>query len=830
MSWLHPYSLKMILAHAKDTYLYKRNPNAAKEILEEYDLLLAAYKEYPEWLDLPEEWQNDFNQMHGEIQILLHRIESNLDYFGNPAGWVPMLSFEVTKAIYEKEIEHAIRVLYLSYWLGNGAGSIQQKINNMSALRDRLKQEITNFKQQYDAAVTMIPELQSDSVAISNRVDFLQQQIQAKENELVLYAEQNVEERHKVPTWKKIAQVAGTICKLCPVYQPALGAIGTGLDIAAKYDPDNPWETIQQIPDITKAYKSSDFASKAKSWDETWTAFEAASFENDSEDYLEKLKNVGEQFSPMGKELVKMKDKFDETKIPKNEVEAELQKLKAESPEFTNLVQDIQKLMAQKEEFARNLADAMQKVTVMADNITLNILAADKLTQDITKGKTVLDQRALSYLEEMERRAKSRLLKYHYYLAKAYEYRMLQQYTGDLNLQSLFDKFLELGENSSGGILDDEQFSSLKNTYYEELHNIEQSIVDSFQSHDSSLQWRDGNFTITLSEDQIDLLNQGESVFINPISILASLEDNLRIKDMSIFPHGIEAHSTSGTLSDFYVSMFHSGVSVLESKGEVFQFKHFNAGKQKPLLWRLHFNATRREVTEEPISSATSSLILSLVDSGNVNRFTEVYSSPAVWADIEIKTEQKAPNVAIGKFTFDMTYTYAYKDRSRSSNVIVLPPEEGFLPYITSDTGDKNSRKDGMGMFYRSYEQGRIVKLKAPERYGVWEFDKWVDNKGNYEIGSTPELSLTMYSHYRNMYDSSIAIRPVYRMASGEDILLGDLNDDGFVTLEDVILGLKIVGGVDLTGQRINLKAEVNGDGRIGIPEAVYILREVTKN
>jgi hypothetical protein len=380
MSWLHPYALKMILAHAKDTYLYKRNPNAAKEILEEYDSLLITYKEYPEWLTLPEEWQNDFNQMHGEIQILVHRIDSNLDYFGNPAGWVPMLSFEVTKAIYEKEIEHAIRVLYLSYWLGNSAGSIQEKINAMTALRDELEKEITDFKQQYDTSVTLIPKLQTDSVNMANKVDFLQQQIQAKENELLIYAEQNVEERHKVPTWQKVAQVAGTICKLCPVYQPAMGAIGTGLDIAAKYDPDKPWDTIKQLPDISKAYKSTDFKNMTDNWDTAWEKFDAASFENDKIDYLEKLGDVGKQFAPMGKELLKMKDVFEETKIPKNEVDAELQKLKAESPEFKSLVEDIQKLMIQKEEFGRNLADAMQKVTVMADNITHNILAGDKLT------------------------------------------------------------------------------------------------------------------------------------------------------------------------------------------------------------------------------------------------------------------------------------------------------------------------------------------------------------------------------------------------------------------------------------------------------------------
>lgn len=53
--------------------------------------------------------------------------------------------------------------------------------------------------------------------------------------------------------------------------------------------------------------------------------------------------------------------------------------------------------------------------------------------------------------------------------------------------------------------------------------------------------------------------------------------------------------------------------------------------------------------------------------------------------------------------------------------------------------------------------------------------------------------------------------------------IMGDLNGDGDVALADAILALQVITGKRLPIQ-IDNSSDVNGDARIGVDEAVYIL------
>ena len=92
---------------------------------------MAGEKEYTEWIaefKASHEWglldvgrSMELSNADMEMQSIMGRIAQSLDYFGNPFGWAPMLSFEAYSAAFGKEIEHAINVMYLSYWLGKEA-------------------------------------------------------------------------------------------------------------------------------------------------------------------------------------------------------------------------------------------------------------------------------------------------------------------------------------------------------------------------------------------------------------------------------------------------------------------------------------------------------------------------------------------------------------------------------------------------------------------------------------------------------------------------------------------------------------------------------------
>lgn len=56
--------------------------------------------------------------------------------------------------------------------------------------------------------------------------------------------------------------------------------------------------------------------------------------------------------------------------------------------------------------------------------------------------------------------------------------------------------------------------------------------------------------------------------------------------------------------------------------------------------------------------------------------------------------------------------------------------------------------------------------------------------------------------------------------------LKGDLNSDGSVDLRDAVLALRVLAGI-ITDEDASANADVNGDGKIGIGEVLYILRNV---
>ena len=171
----------------------------------------------------------------------------------------------------------------------------------------------------------------------------------------------------------------------------------------------------------------------------------------------------------------------------------------------------------------------------MTSQNTMNqdLLAADGLNRSMAQYASALDQRAIMYLKGMEHRAKERLLKYHYYMAKAYEYRMLKPYPGDLNLNSLFATFLTILQTGSNYELRPEDFNAIKALYEEQISSIAEGIFDEYDANRPELS---APVWFTLSSNELQRLNAGEAVTINlqKMGIFPSDEENIRIVDFKV--------------------------------------------------------------------------------------------------------------------------------------------------------------------------------------------------------------------------------------------------------------------------------------------------------
>jgi hypothetical protein len=810
LAWLNPYALKMVIAHARDTYLYRYTAEI-HDILSEYAGLLSTYRALPEWNDVTEQWQFEFEQMHQEIITLLHRIDNGLDYFGNPPDWVPALSFEVLYTVYEQEIDHAIRVMYLSYWLQNKADDISKKEAGLSNCRSQLWEDTVQARDDYYTCKDLIGPLKARANSIASRIGTADGEcygllcdLKNKEADLLKRAERGVHEANKVPWLKTAGRALATIGtsmikgaaagstkgpKGAAAGVIAGGVVGT---ISALTDDSimnpNPWPQASMRTDVAKQFRSIDFEQATEGWMDDFNDIEDLSdIEEQGVDVY--LQNLRDNAGDMADGMWDIKEALKTTLLYDEEVEAKLKEIKATDPTFNSLVDDVTELIFEKQVFNRQLAAAMQKIATLSNSMTNNVLAIDAMNRDASHLNRIVDPKALMYLKDMESRALARLRKYHYYLAKAYEYRLLEPYFGDLNIDEMFNKMKDiattpLDPETDNGRLGPQDFEALKVIYEDELKQLTEHILNLFLS--GRIEKNVPTWFAIYDEDELRQINAGEPLTVNLFEegLFPSDRENIRIVDMKVEEEGIDV-SLTGDCNGFgqiVANMQHPAVSKLQyfqqlepGTENIYQFRHL-AEDTKDLLdinWKSEYNIINGQLSHPELSASQESLLWTLLGDHTENAL--IYSRPGAWADITITKRDNLPKPAPGcpACQGDIDYLllrveYDYYDKKADLQTLhvatwpIIPAglsKYELLPYFLVDTPDDCGRQDGIGNFYRIYNWYLVpeVTVTAPETYGNWRFDKWTDISGytlgyglklEFEFLASPDDNPTIWAEY----------------------------------------------------------------------------------
>ena len=90
---------------------------------------------------------------------------------------------------------------------------------------------------------------------------------------------------------------------------------------------------------------------------------------------------------------------------------------------------------------------------------------------------------------------------------------------------------------------------------------------------------------------------------------------------------------------------------------------------------------------------------------------------------------------------------------------------------------------------------------------------------GNHDRKYAPWLSRALIALLCVILQLSIAV------TDAETAQTGDINDDGIVNTKDVIIALRVSAGLESAGEGVSVNADVDGDSRIGMAEAVYAMQ-----
>lgn len=755
--YLHPSYIAPVIRFVTDSYI-NNYTSTSLQICKEYSSLIESYlasKDYDSEEDM--ELKNDLIEFAG----LLNGLEMGLDYFGNSAGWTPLLSFEVMLQNYQEEINRSIPTLYLYYWLTKVDRTLQEWAEAKLMLADQAEQEIEDCRANLNKLTAEIPILLDNIDEVKHDIAEVNAKIEALEIQLLDKARKKVKKQKKIQKAASICKAIVSVASFCGPYGAALGtALNTASDIALKVAHASGKLGIDAdytrfFPEVEiKTYSIADMLDSVKT---SLNGIPWTSLKEDAKYLSNQYKSLSKTLSPLISTIGDVRDDYRNNSVSDEEVNQVFQDLCAESPEWNALQADIENLKIKKQRIQQQLDDVRVLIPQVVTTISVGILSLDAFRRDAIENNSKRDLYAMQYLEKMEQRAKNRLLKYHYYLRKAYEYRMLKPYEGEYNIVRMFESFEKLASTLNYNPMENlTNYEALSSPFYDVISGIAEEIIDEYSNNYPE---QSAPITIVIPKEQLDIINADENYSLNfyDMGIFAPDEENVRIVDLSI--QHIETHVDGNVGYSGYMdlNMTHGGISRFRKDGQIYWFDHRSKSTTSPHTWGLRYDAVSRESTNIQPSAASSSLLASILkNSSNIMLF----SRPAAWGDVTLSKKvhtSGGADVVIDSLVLRLQYDFTRRPNKLRN--IDITSNKG-LPYIACSVEDVNGRSNGNGVLNRSYAiSSQPVTFTAIEQYGTYHFVNWTD-RGGKVVSDKLDLTVNRSTDqfYRANYERRVPI------------------------------------------------------------------------
>lgn len=447
----------------------------------------------------------------------------------------------------------------------------------------------------------------------------------------------------------------------------------------------------------------------------------------DAADKAAKLTHVGQTIGPA---LMGITDSIVGLNVPQSEVNARLKKLEAESPEFQEFVRDLEALNVRKAEFVQKLTEGIQSLASAYSQIASNLLTVSSMEHQQRESLSVLDHEALLYAKGMDQSARFMLVKYLYYLAKCYEYAVLEPIAVNFQLTEIFDKITPLlaGQDIDSAVT--RLTDTLAPLFKSELRKIEDKLKTSF------LPEYTGHLQIRLSSDQTpDILSQlnasGEAIInLRDSNCIPFGSEKVKIEDVEVesldFEMDGQPTPKSGSV-DFTLEPLGDGT--MRAGNALYVVRHPTStssaavGRDSQQIWGVTYHFGSKEKVDRICPSKAS---LELLDSllGNTDKsIQEKMANPAAWTDIKVRFTRHVRAPKLKSVILKMTFNWTKADENYC--VLDVRLDGRNAPLLKCSPDDTNGRGDGFGNIYRIYPKGTRVQLSAPPHYGKKAFIHW---------------------------------------------------------------------------------------------------------
>jgi len=717
-AWVHPLSLQLMLEFARELFLSGARTEL-EALLVDYDAALAGTPNDSFSAGHAALW----TAAHAEVAAMLQRLRAHLDYFGNRAGYTPLLSLQSSIRLYAEETSRSLRTLLLVRWIDAKERSAEEAqaaladvIREMNADAQKAADQVVRAEAKISDATKQIETLEQQLDGLSNKLEILR-------NTLLTKAQNDLQQQAQI---KFMIRMAAAVCQVIPVGQPVLGTIGSLAGAASEFvgdDGSKAPDTVSKIGDVlTKANKAAEKAKEAK---------EKAAKEKakDPDSDAEKAGKSADAWAKVGKGLGPAMSQVSEgikaLQVPASEVEAELQRLESESPEWKELTKEIRELNERKATLFEDLAAGYELLGEGYARIATNASGTFAMKQERSRQLGRLDPAATGYVRQLGQRSRLTLQKYLYLMVKSYETTVFKPIAVDWNLSGITDKVVNLVQPDEGFTAAslDAHAKVLEPLFQQNIDAVRNALLSDFSFGESTITLQFG-LSASQTPELLKRFNKTGAITLDPVACGLVLPDQQLARLSSIVLKKLEFDAAGPALPETHnviVSVQPSNTGAMR-KGEQF----YAVYSDEPMKW-IWTRVASGEV-KPGVPSNMAEDMLDLVLGTGSGKIRQKVALPPVWSELNVKVlfspelpASRRPIITQLYFEFGVDASAA-PAQQRVLNVQSLGVTGGAVIDCSSDLARRSA---GFESMIRVFTKGARVRMSVPEHAGGAAFDCW---------------------------------------------------------------------------------------------------------
>lgn len=723
---------------------------------------LAAYKvDLNEYVDdstiyaQPAEEVARLEQIVNDIDRVFYNISNNLDYYGNPPGWVPMLSYEVAASVYQAEAEQAITLLYLDEMIKRANRTILARQKALQDMRKETQSLISsNRDEYYNIAFTLIPSINNEIDNNLARIEELKGELERINNEVKNRAKEKYEEQK---LWGWIGGIANVLSMIPNPITKGIGAVAkvassTFLDANQKKGFDKGATITNKIRSVVEPFTSGAFEKDVKGFATTLSEGVNSIFGDiNNANSLGDAVNIGKKAAAefeknkalankVSKSITSAVDLYNNViKTSSDELGSITGEMLANEPRIGEIREEMDQIQQDQLRLSNQLQRATADMLTAQSTVESGLTAVGQLSQGLFSVSQAYDQRLAIFAYDLRQKSFERLRKYHYYMAKAYEYRMLQPYPGKFGLNNIVNEISKLLQQNNDGSLNSSDLKSLVGVYNTEIRTVADNIINFYQSNSPK---KDISQTINLNAEEIRELNNGNPVTLNLVSrgVFGSSirnfvsEEDIRINAIKVTKVMARRIGQPGTIDRLDFLFVYPNYSRIKRNGIIFSFNNYNYKTESPINWRTIYSFQDNNTSHSKTAASEESLLKFLLQSNNTALpDLLLFSRPAAWADLKLLSSFRS-DVASGVIidSVFLQVEYEYRDKATNFVNVELSVDRKWFAPTFKVSNDHLGRSSGIQNVHRYYRQSSSrVEAEAPLQYGRYRFKTWANLNGS---------------------------------------------------------------------------------------------------